>query len=66
MRLICGGLLVLAVAVIGSGCHHIRHVRDVRAVGEGKLEVEKCEYYINGFWGTGGDEGCRVETITVK
>ena len=65
MKLSRVSILVLVAAVTG-GCHHIRHVRDIRAAGDGKLEIEKCDYYINGFWGSGGYQDCHTETITVK
>ena len=66
MRSRCLSLLTFVVAVMISGCHHIDHIRDIRAAGDGKLYVEKCDYYINGFWGTGGYQDCRIDTISVK
>lgn len=66
MRSRCLSLLAFVVVLMISGCHHINHVRDIRAAGDGKLSVEKCDYYINGFWGSGGYQGCHTDTITVK
>ncbi len=58
-------VLSLLTMVVIFGCHYIPHVRDIRSTGDGKIEVEKCEYYINGFWGTGEDKGCKVEIVEV-
>lgn len=66
MKKAFGLIALLVAAMLGGGCHSIYHVRDIRPASDGKVEVEKCEYYINGFWGTGGYEGCRVETLVVK
>lgn len=59
-------IISLIVTMIIGGCHSIYHVKDIRSAGDGKIEVEKCEYYINGFWGTGGYRDCKVETVSVK
>jgi hypothetical protein len=58
-------VIALFVTIIIVGCHSIYHVKDIKSAGDGKIQVEKCEYYINGFWGTGGYQNCNVETITV-
>lgn len=58
-------LSFFAIIIIG-GCHTIHHVRDIRSSGNGNIEVEKCDYYINGFWGTGGYADCKVDVVKVK
>ena len=59
-------IIPFIVSIIIGGCHSIYHVKDIKSAGAGKIEVEKCVYYINGFWGTGGYRDCKVETVSVK
>jgi hypothetical protein len=66
MKIVLKVILFLFVIFVVGGCHNIRHIRDIRSAGDGKIEVEKCTYYINGFWGTGEYKDCAVETIKVK
>lgn len=66
MNILIKVIILLVASMIIGGCHSIYHVKDIRSAGDGKIEVEKCEYYINGFWGTGGYKDCKIETVTVK
>jgi hypothetical protein len=66
MKTIIRVILSLLAIFILSGCHDIHHVRDIRSVGDGNIEVEKCNYHINGFWGTGGYKDCKIEVVHVN